>query len=509
MEEPNQIENLTPVEPAQGSSKKLIIILASVLVPLLLAGGVFVVLHTETWNPEWNPFMDKTLEKEMAETMTKKTEKDSVDAMKDAKIYSSKKLATIIDEYSQYIGGNDIYFSPGGTQVAYRGSEGSRPQGNFRVFFILGDEVQKKYDFVSESMFFLPDGKGIAYIANEADKSFLVSGGEEGKKYPKIEEWNLVASPDRKLFAYSVRGDDKKEFVVINEEEQKKYDKVKQLSIVFSPDGKNIAYIAGQSGKEFVVLNGKEGRQYDEVYGVVFSPDSQHVAYGASENDKWFVVRDEKESVKHDYISLTHRYRISFSPDSQNLVYIASTGDYWGGDSYIMLNDEKIEAVDSVEKGPVFSPDGNSIAYIARGKSPEGANEMYLVLGGKEQKKHYWIWTEPVFSPDGKRVAYVAGEDEINTRLIVVDNVGGKHYDSVLIQQLPVFSSDSKKIAYIAIEYDGHGDEYDVSAFVVVDGTERKKFDFIWNPVFSKDGKYITYGARKGNELLWVVDGLE
>lgn len=427
----------------------------------------------------------------------------------------SEKLATILDEYSDIVSYNDVKFSPDRTQVLYRVYEGERNAGTFKVFFVLGDEVQKKYDFVSEDVSFLPNGEDIAYIAEENGENFLVLGDKEGQRYPKIKLWNLYVSSDMKRFAYSVIDGDRR-FVVIDGKEGKSYDLISDYSIVFSPDSRRLAYIAKKDGQEFVVINGEELGRYDEVDKIVFSPDSQRIAYTALKDGEWFMVIDGNESSKkYDFMTL----KIIFSPDSKELAYVAGRGNVFSSQSeaFLVIGDKEVQIDGGIEEGPVYSPVGNSIAYIK-----DQSDGMFLVLDGKEFKKYYWILAEPIFSPDGKKVAYRVGAEEDYTeedylagkapsRFVVVDDKEEKSYDD--FAGTPVFSPDSQYVAYAAIEY---AENYytnpfavvNYNVFTVVNGREGKIYDMIWDLNFIENGKYLEYGARIGNELWWLTDEL-
>jgi hypothetical protein len=66
----------------------------------------------------------------------------------------------------------------------------------------------------------------------------------------------------------------------------------------------------------------------------------------------------------------------------------------------------------------------------------------------------------------------------------------------------PVFSPDSEHLAYVASD-----SGKDSAAFVIVDNVKGETYDEIYSlPTFSQDNNYIGYGARKGDELWWIVD---
>ena len=145
----------------------------------------------------------------------------------------------------------------------------------------------------------------------------------------------------------------------------------------------------------------------------------------------------------------------------------------------------------------VFSPDRKRTAYIVRRDS-----SMVAVVDGIEQNEYYDIGMPPLFSPDGKRVVYVATRKD-DMWMVVLDGVEGKEYDR--IERVPVFSSDSKQVLYIAREKG--------KAFAVANGIEKKKYNSIYSPVFSPDGKRLAYGVRgsrgSNGKSFMVLDEVE
>ena len=142
---------------------------------------------------------------------------------------------------------------------------------------------------------FSHDGRKVAYVARkeDEDKNFVVLNNEEGKHYDRISGCP-VFSPDGKQLAY-VAQQGEIGFIILNNQEGRAYDEVRWP--VFSPDGKQLAYVAvNKEGEYFIVLNGQESKTYDEIYGKpVFSEDSKHIAYGAQVgNEPWWIV-DEVE----------------------------------------------------------------------------------------------------------------------------------------------------------------------------------------------------------------------
>lgn len=280
------------------------------------------------------------------------------------------------------------------------------------------------------------------------------------------------------------------------------FDGIAEGTPVFSPDGKRVAFVARVSAKWFVVLDGVRGKSYDRIIDVpVFSSDSKHLAYFAhvaGEGIK-FVI-DGTEKATHEDIG---RGSLVFSPDSNHIAYGAKKGGRWGRWS-VVCDGKGGNAYDAIlEKSPLFSPDSRHLAYGAA-----KAGEWFVVVDDNEEKHYEGIGVGSLsFSDDSSRFAYAAF---VRVRLsfwrrplksfVVIDAHEEKQYDVV---DAPKINSDGQCLAYRA--------ELDGRRFVVVNGTEGKKYDGILEgtPVISPIGHHVAYGARIGNKHFVVLDGQE
>jgi len=405
------------------------------------------------------------------------------------------------------------------------------------------------YEIVAGPIF-SPNGRKVAYVAKKENKNFVVVNGKEGRAYDEI-VGNPVFSNDSQKLAYIAKKDciesvmeyegkkypiktGCKKVVIVNEEEGKAYDDI--TSFIFSPDSQKLVYEAVKERNFLMVVNGKE----EDGHYPIFSPDSQKTAFIVSEGNKRFVVVNGKKGKAYDLI-----HDITFSPDSQEIAYVAEKEDKY----LIVRNDEEGKLYHVILGPPVFSPDGKKIAYVAR---EEKAMKFFMVVNEKEDTRHDDVGA-PVFSPNSQKLAYrakkvgrfhevIVGNER--TSLIVVNGEEGKTYDEVFD---PVFSPDSQKIAYRASRQrqDEHGNfivvngeeikvnttsqspvftpifspdsqkiayvdmEYN-KMLTVINGKKSKAYDRIFGkPKFTSDGQYIVYGAKKGNELWWIVDKVE
>ena len=160
----------------------------------------------------------------------------------------------------------------------------------------------------------------------------------------------------------------------------------------------------------------------------------------------------------------------------------------------ISLNGKNGPLFDNISiLGPVFSPDGRRLAYIAvKGK------EVYSVIDGKKSDAYESI-AEISFSPDSSKIVFLARD--INKKYFAVtDGKKGINYDGIRGEGYPVFSPDSSKVVYLAYK--------NKKWAIVVNDKELKIYDDIKGPVFSPDSKHFSYMAKSNNTWVSVIDGV-
>ena len=461
------------------------------------------------------------------------TEKEQLPSKTEETILTTKKIGVCNDKCHY------LFFSLDGEHSLYVASEGKKQ------FVVFDGKEGKRYDSVDE-FDMTPDGKHFAYVAMEGKpeqggKSFVVLDGKEERKYHL--SYYPLFSLDGKHFAYVAMDASPwqggKSFVVLDGKESKKYNSVEGL--VFSPDSKHFAYIAKEGKKQFVVFDGKEGKKYDFVVNPTFSHNSKHFAYVVRDGGKSFVVLDGKEGKKYGDVNSNYGSFV-FSPDDKHYAYIASYGEFWLEDSFVVLDGKEGKKYDSVVDGPTFSHDSKHLAYAAKEDVPDlpfGKN--FIVLDGKEKKKYGYAF-DPVFSPDDKHFAYIAGnylkgstrEKFEREEFVVLDDKEGKTYNAVFGGMK--FSPDSKSLSYVvsnkqdlyAVLKRVGGKEYSWNArdgivfspdgkhfacaaregdktSIILDGKKKGGYDLLGDLVFTKDGQYLYFGAKKGNEVWRIV----
>jgi hypothetical protein len=134
----------------------------------------------------------------------------------------------------------DLVFSPNNEHIAYVATIREGTELKHRLV-VDGEETGKKYDGIS-TPFFSVDGR-LAFVVRNANKSFVVLDGVEGRAYDTV-GWQR-----------------------------------------FSPDGRHLGYWAalgtGKSDRRRMVVDDKEGDEFWAVSEPVFSPDGRRAAYRA------------------------------------------------------------------------------------------------------------------------------------------------------------------------------------------------------------------------------------
>lgn len=356
---------------------------------------------------------------------------------------------------------------------------------------------------VSFQVIFSETGKGVAYIAEKGGKVYVVHNGSAGKQYATIGE------------------------------------------VALSPDGRRIAYGAIVDGKWRMVIDGREGSSFSAVGTPVFSPDGKHVAYKAMLGESWFIVVNNKVNSG----TKTNYAKQEFNSDSTLIAYVENADDKNKGSLVVSdlrfktqtimdgigapmitnIDKTRIAAVSrenskqrviefsfsapkAVKKGPLydaihklaFGPDGVSLVYDA-----ERAGEHFLIFNDREDRisKRNLIGP-PVIRPDLKAVGAIIAKIDPAAQHIAINssdnaslhqsfiNDSGKGKEYVEAANL-VYNRDGNIYAYVARTGQGW--------FVVVNGEEGPVFDRAVSPVFSPDGKYLVYRARKDGKRFVVV----
>ena len=274
--------------------------------------------------------------------------------------------------------------SPDGTKIAYmsRGDQVSNPEGDWEIYVMsaldgsgnrnLTDNGANVDDLVT---IFSPDGQKIAYQSRgaqdsnaEGDDEVYVMNALDGTEkknlsnnYLNINDYDADFSPDGAKVAYTSYG--------------------VQTS---NPEGDSEVYVMNAANGSGQTNLSNDGSYASDVYPR-FSPDGQKIAF-------------------------TSRGQQTSNPDGDSEVYIMSALD---GSSKKNLSDNGVQ-----EDAPDFSPDGTKIVYQTSGaqtSNPEGETEVYVMSAlegtGKKNLSNNGGGigdVGPLFSPDGEQIAYLS-----------------------------------------------------------------------------------------------------
>ncbi|MBA4166999.1 MAG: S9 family peptidase [Chitinophagaceae bacterium] len=358
---------------------------------------------------------------------------------------TTAKRAFSIDDLAaiQMVGGAQL--SPDGKTVV---CVITRAEGEERKDFVVLIDVHSKQQTLigkGSSLQWSPDGSAIAYMGEH--------NGQEGIVMHQINnrsEEFLTAVRTSGYFA----------------------DHYADTNFRWSPDGKSIAYVSAEqeekNEEEGVIVftnllyktKGGRGRQH-------YSDESRNQVYLVSISDRKTKCLTRSGSASHS---------ISWSPDSQKICFISNTTGHedrnqWSDVFAVDITNGAIEKISS-EKGsafqPVWSPDGQFIAYLgitselSTNDSPAEDTQLFIVPsdGGPaicltrslDRRVEQLSW-----DPTARFIYFTAG-DSGNTFLYRVAIISGK-IDPVIDQRGKVYeyslSSDGKKIVYVHTDITG------------------------------------------------------
>jgi hypothetical protein len=145
-----------------------------------------------------------------------------------------------------------------------------------------------------------------------------------------------------------------------------------------------------------------------------------------------------------------------------------------------------------------FNQSGDQVIFCAPLKTSITQISCFLngqkLLDNPFAFKPYWIGMDSTST----RIVFLYYDSAKKQAFAYEDGREGTRYNGTITY--PVFSADSKDFAFMVMGNDGKN-------FVVVNDKAFVPHDKIFTPPqFSADGRYVLYGAKDGQNILWVAD---
>ncbi len=262
-----------------------------------------------------------------------------------------------------------------------------------------------------------------------------------------------------------------------------------------SPDGTVAAVLSGAGGKASVVLHGERGEAFDQVDPDVLWARANTPVYRAHARGKWHVIVGRN---KHDGFSEVTDLVVS--PDGKSVAYIGRMRTPAGREQfYLVVNGRKV-LYEEVHP-PGFKPNTNEVTATVRKfmEAPLGAVSTVrtLMIVGTTAREVEAAGS-PVFSEDGRTMAYPAFAD-LGLYVLVDGRQPGPTFRKV---SRLVMSRNGRSVAYVA-------QERAQWEFLVFDDKAGPEYNYVGPPVLNADGTQVAAVAYRGNKKLVLHDGWE
>lgn len=349
---------------------------------------------------------------------------------------------------------------------------------------------------------FRPDGQRIGGI--------VMQGWPKPTPSDKIEFWSV-----------GINGNDiRREFI-----DSSGHPLGSRVSFAYAPEGRRVAWLRTfpenyqeiiihdlETGDENVITSAR--RNIDELVWVREDKILYTTERGGFYN-VWLVSADGGDPVQITN-GMEPVVGVKASADGQTIVYLQQrqATDLWivnipgKRSQQVTFNDEN-------QYNPIFSPDGQKIAFVVGGPEDPGEgnniNPSHLYVMDRDGSHRTQlsfgdevVW-HPQWSPDARWIAYSSRKlseppDSFGTSVIELSHPGSPRYiahgrttDNCWL--------DSNRL---------HVAFHDVVSLVSLDGAQPTKvYDDSTNAYFVQEGKYILYHDRhKGKDIgVWIVDG--
>ena len=285
--------------------------------------------------------------------------------------------------------------------------------------------------------------------------------------------------------------------------------------------------------------------KYNDDYSPAISPDGKWVAFASNrlQNAELYLIDLTDRSLRQ----LTHtdeldEYMPAFSPDGKSIAFAtertrggmmlppvqASGSDPSRASIYLMdidgRNQRPLVDANGADRAPVFSPDGQKIAFESKAPTDGRRGEVTSPLQNNDTLEIYVIDIDgthktqltqndvddghPTWSPNGKQIAFSSMVEDIY-QIFIVSAAGGpakqltfsdaSHYH-------PTFSADGKRIIYVSNAHN-HYTLWMMNA----DGTNKTQLTnhigAHFEPSLSRDGKQLVFSSDRSDHMrIYLMD---
>ena len=369
----------------------------------------------------------------------------------------------------------------------------------------------------------------------------LVSPIDDGSS--RLKFWSsrnqIYYESERELYALDVNSGQSRQITDFNGRN------VSDQSIGISPDEKSVAYLT-VDGEQWNLWTERLDDQKtvkiftgaSEIKNIVWHPDNRRIFFSALVDKTFqiFVINADDSSPKQVTNNEKDSFVLNTSVDGTKILYGSAKeeSDVWA----VNLQEKKefnvVSGIDS-ELWANVSPDAKSIVYQTVKNLSQGNN----LFGGRIFTKRLESDNEPVeiassghlpvWSPDGQKIAFIelsgktqqistinlsrGGEKKTAADNIIPISYSVLPYDRIQSSDFS-WSPDSRKIAYVSRK-NGLNNIWVTDIENLNDGqltaNDETPLNF-YNPLWSADGKRIAFTSKTGNRAgkptfsVWLID---
>ena len=284
--------------------------------------------------------------------------------------------------------------------------------------------------------------------------------------------------------------------------------------------------------------------KYTDDYSPAISPDGKWLAFASNrlENTELYLMDLATRTLQQ----LTHtdeldEYMPAFSPDGTSIAFVtertrggmmlppvqASGSDPKSATIYLMdvdgRNQRPLIDIAGAQRAPVFSPDGQKIAFESKAPTQETESqpgsvenndtlEIYVVhIDGTNMKQltHNDVDDgHPTWAPNGKQIAFTGMVEDIYQIFSV--NAGGGTVQQLTFENAshyhPTFSPDGKRIIYVSNAHNHY-----TLWMMDADGTNKTQLTnhigAHFEPSLSRDGKVLVFSSDRSDHMrIYLMD---